>query len=262
MAKAKPLDAGRSTVAGARGVARLDTEDSTSGDRTLGEALSRLVADPVRVEALHEVLGPFCHRSRNILNSLKISIYLARRKETSPGGSDDVWAEVEQRYLAVEEFFDRLQMLWHPLAQALVRLSLSLLLEDRRSRWVAQFGVHDRVLQLSAIGKDDVGDYDPNSLGVGLDAFVAWRASVGDADRDARLRWGTRDRRFELEWEELPAPLRARGRTRAKAAVSAGRPGSLALPLLGRVIAAHGGVMELVEPSGRHVKFSWPQFAR
>jgi hypothetical protein len=262
MARVKPLDAGRSAAVGGRGVARDDNEDSVRGDGALADALSRLVADPVRVEALHEVLGPFCHRSRNILNSLKISLYLARRKETAPGGSDDLWAEVEQRYRAVEEFFDRLQMLWHPLAQALVRLSLSLLLDDRRGPWVAQFGARDRVLQLSAIGKDDVGDYDPNSLGVALDAFVAWRASAGDADRDARLRWGTRDRRFELEWDEPRAPLRARRRSRAKAASSAGRPESLALPLLGRVITAHGGAMELVEPSGRHVRLSWPQFAR
>jgi hypothetical protein len=236
---------------------RRPTEDATDASATLGQALSRLVTDPVRVEALHAVLGPFCHRSRNILNSLKISLYLARRQETAPGGSEDLWAEVEQRYRMVEEFFDRLQMLWRPLSQALVRIPLSLLLEDRRERWVAQFAAHDRVLQMRATGKDDAGDYDPNSLGAALDAFVAWRAAVGEADRDARLRWQTRERRFELEWDEPRAPLRARAET----ASSALRPESLALPLLGRVIAAHGGVVELVEPSGGHLRLSWPHVA-
>jgi hypothetical protein len=210
------------------------------------------------VEALHTVLGPFCHRSRNLLNSLKISLYLAHRKEASPGGSEDLWADVEQRYRAVEEFFDRLQMLWRPLPQALVRIALSLLLEDRRDGWVAQFRARDRVLRLSACGKDDVGDYDPNSLGVALDAFVGWRACAGDADRDARLRWGTREGRFEIEWDEPRAPTRAA----ANAVSSLSRTESLALPLLGRVIVAHGGVMELVEPSGRHLRLSWPQIAR
>jgi hypothetical protein len=193
---------------------------------------------------------------------VKICLYLARRQETTPGGSDDLWAEVEQRYRTVEEFFDRLQMLWRPLSQALVRIPLSLLLEDRRSRWAAQFAARDRVLQMRATGTDDAGDYDPNSLGVALDAFVAWRAAVGEGDRDARLRWQTHERRFALEWDEPRAPLRTRGRARTATASSAIRPESLALPLLGRVIAAHGGVMELVEPSVGHLRLSWPQIAQ
>jgi hypothetical protein len=229
------------------------------GTGALGEALSRLVADAARVESLHAILGPFCHRSRNILNCLKISLYLARRTEASPGGSEDLWAEVELRYRAVEEFFDRLQMLWRPLPQALVRISLSLLLEDRREGWVAQFAAHDHVLRMNAMGGDDVGDYDPNCLGVALDAFIAWRASLGDSDCDARLRWWTRERRFQLEWDEPRAP--GRGRRRAAAASSVYRTESLALPLLARVIAAHGGTMEFVEPSGRHLRLSWPQIA-
>jgi hypothetical protein len=255
-----PWDGGGSAAANARGSARVVRAESVKGEGALGEALSRLVADPVRVEALHDVLGPFCHRSRNILNSLKISLYLARRHETAPERPEELWAEVEERYRAVEEFYDRLQMLWRPLRQALVRIALSLLLEDRRNSWVAQFAMHDRVLHMSAIGEDDVGDYDPNSLGVALDAFVAWRAAAGDADRDARLSWWTRHGRFELEWEEPRKP--ARTRARAKSAAVGNRPESLALPLLGRVIAAHGGAMELVEPWGGHLRLSWPQTAQ
>jgi hypothetical protein len=255
-----PWDGGGSAVVDARGRVRAESGDSLKGEGALGEALTRLVADPARVEALHEVLGPFCHRSRNILNSLKISLYLARRDEAPGSRSVELWAEVETRYRAVEEFYDRLQMLWRPLPQALVRISLSLLLEDRRDSWVAQFAARDRVLRMSAVGKDDIGDYDPNCLGVALDAFVAWRASAGEAGRDAQLSWWAREQWFELEWDEPRKPSRTRARPQV--GTSGNRSESLALPLLARVIAAHGGVMELVEPSGRHLRLSWPQMAR
>jgi hypothetical protein len=228
-----------------------------AGQDGLAEALCRIVADPGRVEALHHVLGPFCHRGRNILNTLKISLYLARRKEASGGGPESLWHEVEERYRVVEDFFDRLQMIWRPLPLAVVRLPLSLLLEDRRSAWVARFAATERLLRIDRAGEDDPGDYDPNCLGIALDAFVDWRAAVGTGGGEVRLRWWTEAGRFELHWQE---PV-GRSRARSKPGVPADCGGALALPLLGRAVAAHGGTMELVEPSGRDVRISWPQCA-
>jgi hypothetical protein len=243
-ASVKPWDGGASAVA-----ARAEDD--------LAETLSRIVADPARVETLHEVLGPFCHRSRNILNTLKISLYLAHRKEAQTGGSERLWEEVEERYRVVEEFYDRLQMLWRPLHLALVRLPLSLLLEDRRSAWAARFAQSERVLRMSAAGNDSAGDYDPNCLGLALDAFVAWRAVAGEPGGEGQLCWWTEQGRFELHWEEPPAHVQGP----SSGAAAAARAAPLALPILGRVIAAHGGVMEQVVPGGRHVRLAWPQIA-
>ncbi len=244
----------------------LEDDRSLGAGEGLAEGLSRIVVDPGRIAALHKVLGPFCHQSRNILNSLKISLYLANRKETPAEGVAGFWEDVEKRYRAVEGLYDRLQMMWRPLTLTLVPMPLSLLFEDRRRAWVADFAAHGRVLQMSAVGKVAVGEYDPHWLGLALDAFVAWRASVGERGRKATLRWSTCDGQFHLEWLEPPTSKEspAVGAEEGVPAVAAGTSDQLeplALPYLIRVIAAHSGIVELLEPGGCHLRLSWPQVA-
>src|SRR4051812_10760623 len=50
----------------------------------LTSSLCRIAADPAQVGTLYEILGGYCHQCRNTLNSLKLSLYLARR-----GGAPD-----------------------------------------------------------------------------------------------------------------------------------------------------------------------------
>ena len=245
----------------------LDDDECSRLGEGLAESLTRIVGDPAQIEALHKVLGPYCHQSRNILNSLKISLYLAHRKETPEEDATGLWEDVEERYRALEGLFDRLQMMWRPLNLAPVPMSLSLLLEDRRKAWVADFAAHGRVLRMSALGKADPGAYDPHRLGLSLDAFVAWRASAGERGRDAELHWSTRGGQFRVEWLEPPTLSKEsaeEGAGEGAPPATAGAPDRsepLALPYLGRVIAAHGGIMELLEPAGSHLRLSWPLVA-
>jgi hypothetical protein len=237
----------------------LDNDDQCrSAGEGLAEGLSRIVIDAARIAALHQVLGPFCHKSRNILNSLKISLYLAQRLETSEASVSSVWEDLEERYRAVEGLFDRLQMIWRPLTPRLVPMSLSLLLEDRRKAWVADFAAQGRTLKMSAGAKADAGEYDPHCLGLALDAFISWRASAGEKGQEAELLWWTRGGRFELEWVERRPP----GSKIVAAASARHRHEPLALPYLARVVSAHGGTMDFLEPAGSHLRLSWPQVAR
>src|SRR5262245_63205500 len=48
-------------------------------DDALTGSLFRVATDASMVVALHDVLGSFCHECRNTLNSLKLSLYLAKR---------------------------------------------------------------------------------------------------------------------------------------------------------------------------------------
>src|SRR6478735_1221713 len=101
----------------------ISTEDDlpTSGTDLSGRLL-RIAADPERTEHLHRVLGWYCHESRNFLNSLKMSLYLARRMGDGPAAA--LWAEVEATYTELERFVDRLHQLCRPSPITPVRLPL------------------------------------------------------------------------------------------------------------------------------------------
>jgi hypothetical protein len=222
-------------------------------DGGLAQSLTQIAADPDRIGSLYEVFGPFCHEGRNLLNTLKMSLYLARKEDEGRGAVD--WTDLERCYRSLERLFDRVQAICRPPALTLVRLPLSLLMEDRRSAWVGEFASTGRTLELVDLGHSEVGDYDPGNLGQALDAFFRWRAAVGPAGATARLGWRVRSGRFEVEYDESTGiPDAADGARRTKE-----RSEALALPLLGRVIAAHGGELALSDPAGGHVRLTWPQ---
>src|SRR5258708_1773037 len=79
------------------------------------------------------LLGQFYHDSRNRLNSLRLTLYMAGAHglpEHRP-----VWSELEAEYRAVEQVFEHVQIILRPLHLCLVRLPLSLLIEDRARAW-------------------------------------------------------------------------------------------------------------------------------
>jgi len=223
----------------------------------------RIVQDPAQLNGLHSLMGPYCHQSRNLLNGLKIAMYIARSRERSCGersGGGPEWEDLDRLYQAVEQRFDRLQTICRPMIVTLVRLPFSLLVEERRGTWVDRFSSRERVLDLIAPepGEDGGGDYDPNSLGLALDAFVLWRAEAGMKGQGAQFRWWTRRGRIHLEWVESPR----KSTQRARAVTADGLSTPLALPLLIRVITAHGGSFERIDPDGRRLRLSWPQIHR
>jgi hypothetical protein len=226
------------------------------------DVLIRIVQDPARLQGLHALLGPYCHQGRNLLNGLKIGLYIARNRDRACGETPcerTAWDELDRMYEGLERRFDRLQMMCRPMDTALVRLPLSLLIEDRRGSWVDRFASRDRVLELIAPkpGEDERAEYDPNALGVALDAFVEWRAESATKEQGARLRWWTRGERIHLEWVE--SRRRRAAKSRDAPSTSTEPPSPLAFPLLIRVIAAHGGSFERIDSDGRHLRLSWPR---
>jgi hypothetical protein len=210
----------------------------------------RIVSDPVKAGSLHGLLRGFCHDCRNDLNSLKMSLYLARRG--ADGADPAIWDEFEPRYRAVERLFERLQAIYWPMVPETVRMPLEMLVEERRPRWSEALSRNGRALALDPPGSPTVGDFDPVRLGEGLDAFVSWRAAVGERGRPARLRWGADDGQFHLVWSEPGArALEARD-----AADDQHEP--LALPLLARIVSAHRGAVEVASDDGLQIHLRWP----
>jgi hypothetical protein len=120
------------------------------------------------------------------------------------------------------------------------------------------------MLEVSSSGIDLKGDFDPMYMGLGLDAFVAWRAEAAIAGRPARLHCGISEGLFEVRWEEGPLPKSSPPPDRKFGLEDEARPDrpvdSLALPLLARIVSAHGGYVETSTEPTVMMTLRWPRF--
>jgi hypothetical protein len=218
----------------------------------LASSLLRVAADPESLDSLHGLLGGFCHKCRNALNGLKLSLYLAKRL-SHPEALAQL-KELESHYDSLERLFDRLQLICRPMAITPITLPLGLLIEERRGTWDEWMARRGRRLLVSSPGEAVIGEFDPNRLTQGLDALVAWRAGDGAPGEPARLRWRLQNQQFQLDWVERSA----QGLDLDSAPGGLDLSESLALPLLARVISAHGGHLDLTVRDGLRIGLRWP----
>jgi hypothetical protein len=231
-----------------------------SAEDALRGSLLQLVRTESQIGLLHNELSGFSHRCRNVLNALKMSLFLVKRESQRP--LPPWWAEVEGEYLAIETLFDQLQAIYRPLALTPVHASFGSLVRDRRCFWLEWFDAAGRLLEIAPPEHEIPGELDPMCLAAGLDAFVRWRASTTGAEQGARLAWSTSDGKLEVVWLEarqkcgrFDAPRPACG---AGQEATPGTIASLALPLLARVITAHQGTLERSASREFKVMMRWP----
>lgn len=224
----------------------------------LDAVLARIAGDAEQTEAFHKILGGYSHQARNVLNGLKMSLYLATR-EADPAAVE-VWQMLDHRYHALERFFERLQQLWRASPLTRVNLPFDLLIEERRPGWVKVLGRRGLTLVSDPPERESVSGFDPSRLGQALDDLVAWRARVGAPGAELRVRWGVEGGRFRLEWDE-PADGDAGRNGLPCAAPGCDREPSdlLAVPLLTRAVSLHGGRLDALETSPWRIAYSWPQ---
>jgi hypothetical protein len=231
----------------------------------LSSSLLRIVHEAERVERLRAVLSGFCHRCRNSLNGIKMSLYLFRRE--ARGAVPDSWGEIEAVYQQVEHFFDHLQTIYRPMTITMVRSPLDELMHHHVPKWRPWFESRGLALQVDPPECAVIADFDPAQLGVGLDAMAAWRAEVGRAGGLARVAWGGHDGSIEIRWQETTpddpgeAPEHATVFARRDAGCSSSRlVDVLAMPLLARIVAAHGGRLHRERGTGFGMRLRWPQY--
>lgn len=216
----------------------------------LANSLVQIASDPEQVCYLHGIIGSYCHQSRNILHTLKLSLYLARRD--LPATSLEPWSHFEPGYQKIEQLFERLQTICRPMTLSKIVAPLSLLFDDRRPSWTATMAARDRTLEMIAPKEPAVGRFDSIRLGDAFDAFIAWRSEAGPSGGHARLSWAARGGRFVVEWDERITDDSFGG------PVPEEEMSSLALPLLARVVSAHGGSITFKEPGTNHLEICWP----
>ena len=165
-------------------------------------------------------------------------------------------------YEEIENLFDRLQRISQTSSLTFVRSPLGQLFAERLPLWRARFGEFGRSIRVDPTEQDLAGDFDPTHLGLGLDSFIAWRSQAALAQSPC-LSWRVAHGQFEISWNEA-RPEASSGSARASFCSSEPQSSdpstSLALLLLARVAADHGGEVEANRGQALDVTIRWPQF--
>ncbi|QDV32688.1 ATP-binding protein [Tautonia plasticadhaerens] len=195
----------------------------------LAGALLRSVDEPDRIALIQLRLDRYCHRLRNRLNSMKLSLYLARR--LSADGPVVEWGRSEEACRSIETLLDQLQVFCAPLHPAPTPGDLSEWLGHRLDEWRNELGRREIRLEAEGPGEPLWCRGDWMRLGQGLDGLVAAWSRIGSPSAVIRLSWGRDVDRCVIRFEADDRLIR----------LSCDEVESLALPLLARVVASHGG---------------------
>jgi hypothetical protein len=207
------------------------------------ECLWQIAADPERVAALHGLVGDFCHLLRNRLNSLQMSLYLARRDDGST--EPQIWDELDRQYHAAEGVVELFQVVCRPMTLTPITIGLGLVIADFAGRWGPRFAERGLVLTSSLTDADGPSTLDPSRLSQGLDALAAWRLDRCRVGARTVLRGSVARGVSRLEWSE-------------EGQVRFCPDGELPLAAMARVASAHGGTMTQEEDHGWRVRIEWP----
>lgn len=210
------------------------------------ERLCQIAADPERVKALHGLVGDFCHLLRNRLNSLQMSLYLARRDEG--GAEPGLWEELDRHYRAAEGVVELFQVVCRPMTLRPITIGLGLVIGEFANRWTPRFAGRGIAFTAGLAEADGPSRLDPSRVAQALEALANWRLERAEAGSRMSLRGWVGNGASRLEWAES-------GSSRP------GRDGDLALAALARVASEHGGVMS---EGGREcwgVRIEWPHGA-
>ncbi len=101
----------------------------------LSRTLLDLMDSPEGLHEIHPLLDRYCHRVRNRLNSLKLSLYLTRK--LSGVALESLWPRTELCYQSMERLVEQLQWLTGPLQPVLLETNLRDWLTAQTSTWSA-----------------------------------------------------------------------------------------------------------------------------
>ena len=219
--------------------------------------LIKIAVNPALTQDLHEVIGTYCHQVRNHLNSLKLSLYFAKRGASSDRPSP--WKELNAQYLEMEAWLERLQMLCRPLQLDLYHLPFDLLIEERRGRWTDAAEERDGTLAIEPADFPTAFSFDMGRFAAALDDLAAWRFRAAPVGTRFMLGWKNLGDHFEFRWSELHSQPPESRETRATSPLSSE---GLLLPVIYRLAVLHGGTVDLSLDHGWHLSIRLPSQPR
>lgn len=228
-----------------------------SAEDGLGASLLRFIEEG-RTQELRQALSGFNHRCRNMLNSMKMGFYLARRSASGP--LPERWHELNGTYLEVERLFDFMQSIYRTMSLTMVQQPFRAMVDERGRDWRAAFEREGAVLAIRPPARESAGEFDAMRIASAFDAFVSWRAARLGPGGQATLTWATTRRHFEVYWNEASptAPIARTSAPQCPVAALASTTRSLALPLLARVVAEHRGRLSWTPGPAAEARIRWP----
>ncbi len=207
------------------------------------ESLQQIAADPDRVAALHGLVGEFCHLLRNRLNSLQVSMYLARHEK--PDLEPRVWEELNHHYREAEGVVELFQTVVRPMSLSRISIEPDIILHEFAARWTARFLERGVILATDLPPANGPSWVDPSKIAQGLDALAAWRVNRVEAGSRITIGAWVGKGRSRIEWSEPTIPSRE-------------VEGELPLAALAKITSAHGGLMTRDVTDGWRIVLEWP----
>jgi len=208
-----------------------------------------LIGDADQLGRLDRLLDRYCHRLRNRLNSLKLSLYLTRKLGCP---NNEPLHQAEASYRSIEQMIEALRRLVGPIKLAPHELSLHEWVAERRRRWAKTLQARDIHLEVVGPSHPIRSRCDPTALGDAWDALIAFWAVVAPHGADLTLHYDVRDERVQFDWTSAtPGPWFA---------IPDGQADPLVLPMLLAILKAHGGALDLAGGPNDPLSLSasWP----
>lgn len=223
----------------------MDTAEQLEG---VAGTLLRMIDNPGRLDGLQWQLDRYCHRLRNRLNSLKLSLYLARRLDQA---APVAWEDADANYRRMEVLIEHLQAVVTPLRLAPIEIDLLAWLAEAMPCW-------RRALEaggLSMAGEGPDGPlpvrFDTTRFSQAIAPLIEAWARPGAEGSTVRLRWGADGECCALEFA-------ADGPVGPRLVGALGAADGLALPRLARVLQAHGGRLDIRDGRAPSLRLRWP----
>ncbi|WP_169976980.1 sensor histidine kinase [Tautonia rosea] len=210
----------------------------------LAGALLRCVEEPERIPIIQVLLDRYSHRLRNRLNSMKLSLYLARRLSGNPSGPE--WVRADSAYRSMEAMIEQVQLFCNPLQPSPAEGDLNHWIEQRVPDWHRLLAERSLRLETSGPGATLPSRFDWNRLAQGLDALISFWSSQGPPEGTIRLSWQRLPGQFHIRFESESSLIRTQGDAE-----------NLALPVLARVLRAHQGRLDIA-PDASAIELTWP----
>jgi hypothetical protein len=144
---------------------------------------------------------------------------------------------------------EQFHALFRPTQFTPLNLSLDAVLADRRPTWEEWFARAGRCLTFQPPPRPATGAIDPARLSQALDGLASWRSDAGGPDTEDRVSWREDQGHLHLRWEG----------PKGRDAPPCGPCFPLALPLLGRFVAAHGGTIDVHLKCPVRISLRWPR---